>query len=291
MTTNDLGPIEGFESLSAVLGRTKLSDENYETSAVAYVLEAIEEGDELRDEPTVVLCPNCGERVAFYEAGLPAYVCHFESSCSSCSTESLPRWSVVAVDASYGDVFTTDVLGEIVQRYWERHLWRGIETSEGCPRTREFSDLYDEFAERWDWDWRVHCPLCRRSRREIRAKKLDYHHWRRDPDDGILLCRQCHDAIGGGRADMNLDWSARELRLRGKHDLQVTRLAAREALVCEYGSLGQLAERLVERYNLVQSVDEVRCILGQTLSRQSILDEIIDDYLLAGLEVETPDQT
>lgn len=286
MNTNDPKPIEEFESVGTALERIKLCDVDYPVSSVATVVEAVEEGDKLRDTPTVVLCPGCGEKVASYESGLPPYICHFESSCSNCDTESLTRWSAVAVDASYSEIISTDVLKEIVQQYWERHLWAGIKTSEECPRTREFSGLYDEYAKRWNWDWRVHCPLCRRTRSEIGSKKLDYHHWTHSPDIGILLCRQCHNAIDGGHGDRNLDWRARELHLRGKHDLQIARLAVREVLVTEFRSLSELAERLVTRYNLVQSISEVKCILEQTLSNESVLDEITDDYLLAGLDVE-----
>ncbi|WP_135855081.1 hypothetical protein [Halorussus salinus] len=83
---------------------------------------------------------------------------------------------------------------------------------------------------------------------------------------------------------MDLDWQARELCLRGKHDLQIARLAAREALIGSSRSLTELATYVVDRYNLVQSVREVQCILEQTLLRPSLRKEIRDEYLLAGLD-------
>jgi len=55
-----------------------------------HVLEAIEQGDEFRDRPAQVLCPNCGGEVERYEDGLPSYLSRLKSRCSDYEVEL--RW-------------------------------------------------------------------------------------------------------------------------------------------------------------------------------------------------------
>lgn len=91
--------------------------------------EVIEQSDELRDRSVQVLCPNCGGEIERYEDGLPSYVWWFKSRCSYYEVE-LRQWSAVAVDAAYTEMMAPLELAEIVQAYWDRHLWDGIQTTE-----------------------------------------------------------------------------------------------------------------------------------------------------------------
>lgn len=172
---------------------------------------------------------------------------------------------------------------ELVTEYREEYLWAGIVTGEISPRTMEYSRLYNEQAAVFGWDWEVSCPLCRTALSELNAQRLDYHHWQREPDRGVCLCRTCHDAISGQQRDVDVDWEAQELGLRDKHDLQITRLAVREQAVRECRSLATLVERIQTRYNLVQPRVHLFALLSQTLSDGEILTHIHDEYLLAGL--------
>jgi hypothetical protein len=37
---------------------------------------------------------------------------------------------------------TPSELTNLVQSYWDGHMWDGIQTAEDCPRTREFTETY-----------------------------------------------------------------------------------------------------------------------------------------------------
>ena len=245
-----------------------------------HVLETIEKGEELRDRPVLVLCPGCGTDVERYKDGLPAYLSRFKTDCETCEIE-LRRWSVVAIDAAYAELVSQSDLKALVTRYWDKHLWAGITTAEGCPRNWEFTSAYTDQAETYGWDWEPSCPLCRRAISDLPRPYLDYHHWRYKPDQGISLCRICHDAINAGSNDNDVDWEARRLGLRNKHDLQILRLAAREQLFEPPKSLDEFSVRLVERYNLVQSAEDVRMIIKQAAQSEEVkalIDREIPDF-------------
>jgi len=70
-------------------------------------------------------------------------------------------------------------------------------TGESYARTKEYTEEYMKQAKQFGWDWEVSCPLCRRSLPEFGIEMFDYHHWHRDPDQGICLCRACHKGISG----------------------------------------------------------------------------------------------
>jgi len=111
---------------------------------------------------------------------------------------------------------------------------------------------------------------------------LDYHHWQKEPDVGICLCRSCNDDINGGACDTNVDWQARKLGLNNKHNLQILKLAAREHVAEPAPSLDTFATRLVERYNLIQTTAAVRTIIEQARESdeiQSVIDYELPDYL------------
>lgn len=253
------------------------------------MVEAIENDPILCETPTAVMCPGCGTQVAAYPTGLPRYVSHFTACCAQCDIDPLERWSVVALDASAADVIPVEWLAAWTQSYWDRHLWTGIETAENCPRTDEFTQKYNDRANAYGWDWQVRCPLCRRPVAEIEQSRLDYHHWRDQPDRGICLCRQCHDVIMMAESDTECDWLARQLELRNKHDLQLARLGLRELLVHPYDTLDSLAHTLVTRYNCIQPRVEVVAILRQTLSDETLVDTLYDETLAAGLDDSLPD--
>ena len=246
------------------------------------VLAAVDVGRQFRERPVSIRCPGCGDVLARYPDGLPLRVARFEQACEACET-TLHRWAVVAVGTAYEGVHELPALRTTVTDYWERNLWSGITTGDGNARTEEYSRLYDEQAAAFGWDWQVRCPLCRQAVADLGVSRLDYHHWRRNPDQGICLCRTCHDAIGEQQRDADLDWRAQELGLRDKHDLQITRLALREQAVTGYDTLVTLVEHLHERYNLVQSPAHVYALLARTLSDEEVLEAVDDEHLFAGL--------
>jgi hypothetical protein len=242
-----------------------------------YVLESIETGDELRNRRTLILCPNCAREVDRYEEGLPPYLSWFKASCPDCQVE-LKRWSVAAVAAESAENIEPKDLSRLVQTYWNRNLWNGIKTAEDCPRTREFSDEYSSQAEEFGWSWEPTCPLCRRATGELKIRCLDYHHWRKDPDQGICLCRDCHDYLNGGSSDTEVDWKARKLVLKNKHDLQIVRLAVREYQQKPITSIDEFSLRLVRRFNLIQSPETVRAILRQA-AKSNEIGALLEDNL------------
>jgi hypothetical protein len=244
------------------------------------VLEAIDTGREFRERPVSVLCPGCGDILTRHRDGLPLRVARVEEHCETCAT-TLQRWAAVAIGTAYEQSPSPAQLRGTVTDYWDEHLWAGIMTGEGNPRTREYSRLYTEQAATFGWEWTVSCPLCRTAVVDLAVERLDYHHWSRTPDQGVCLCRPCHDAIDGQETDTDQDWQAQQLGLRDNHGLQLTRLALREQAVAGHDSLSTLVETLHERYNLVHSPGEVYALLSQTLSDQTVLGAVSDGYLLA----------
>lgn len=253
-------------------------------SAGPVVLEASEGSDPLMQRPVSALCPGCGEIVARYRGGLPSRVAHFDEECHSCET-GLRRWSTVVVATALETSPTHEELQSTTTTYWDRHLWEGIMTGESYPRTEEYAQAYMDQARQFGWEWEVTCPLCRRPLSEFGLERFDYHHWTRDPDQGICLCRACHKGISGSGRDGEQDWRAQQLGLKNKHDLQLTRLAIREQVVVEYETLTDLADAIVSRYNPPQSRTLVFGLLSQTLTAAAVLDTVHDEFLLAELSL------
>jgi len=246
------------------------------------VLEEVEENNRYHDAPVSILCPGCSRVIKRYPDGLPVRIAHFDEICPDEEVD-LHRWSVVAVNSAYEDVFHPDQLRHITTDYWNRHLWDGIVSGGDNPRTEEFTSAYSEQAAAFGWNWEITCPLCRQSLATLGINRLDYHHWSRQPDQGVCLCRSCHKAINGGTRDHECDWRAQELGLKNKYDLQITRLAIREQAVNPHQDIDNLAGTLSTRYNLVHDPSEVTQLLSQTLKSERILDEIADQYLFAGV--------
>lgn len=250
--------------------------------ATPVVLEAIDTGRELRERPVSVLCPGCGNVLTRHRDGLPLRVARVEEHCETCAT-TLQRWAVVAIGTAYERAPSPAQLRDTVTDYWHSHLWAGITTGEDNPRTVEYSRLYSEQAETFEWDWTVSCPLCRTAVDDLDVERLDYHHWSRTPDQGVCLCRPCHNAIDGQQHDTDQDWQAQKLGLRDNHDLQLTRLAMREQAVVEHDSLRALVDTIHNRYNLVQSPAQVYALLRQTLADGKVLSHTHDEHLLDGV--------
>jgi hypothetical protein len=249
-------------------------------SARPVVLETGEKNDCLTQRPVSILCPGCGDIVARYRDGLPTRVAHFDEECQACET-GLHRWSAVVIVTALEASPTLEQLRSITTTYWDRNLWEGIMTGESYPRTKEYTQAYMDQARQFGWDWEVTCPLCRRPLSEFSLDRFDYHHWYRDPDQGICLCRACHKGISGDGRDGDQDWRAQQLGLKNKHDLQLTRLAIREQVVADHETVKDLADVIVERYNPTQSRAEVFGLLSQTLTTPAVLDTVCDEYLLA----------
>ena len=256
-----------------------------EPGVSAYVLEAIDTADVLRDEPVSILCPGCREVVREYLQGLPPVVHQFLATCHTCGE--LKRWSAVAIPTAHVESVSPTELERVVTNVWEQWMWAGIQTAEQCPRTREFCELFDEAAEMFGWSWRLRCPLCRRTLSQIGDRYLDYHHWNRADDIGVSICRACHDVIGRNERDMQVDWRARKRGLLNKHTIQIARLAAREVIVAGATSLDTLVDRLIDRYNLPFEHETIACLLTQTLGDPEMREQILDDDIWEDLASES----
>ena len=255
----------------------------------ARVVSEIPEGSVLETVPTVVCCPNCGEIVSRYRCGLPPEVPYFAERCRECEVE-LRTWCGVAVDAAYCDVVKASTVRGLVQRAWDRRLWSGITNSKGKARTDEYTDRFEAKATAFGWDWEVRCPLCRRGLTELKEadaigeRTLDYHHWSEEPDRGICLCRECHDIIGFDMYDSELEERAESWGFESPHNLQIVRIALREAAVSGRRVGPCCAEFLVQRYNLPDSVARVEELLDALRREETLQDRFITDQLVSGLD-------
>ncbi|WP_200895653.1 hypothetical protein [Halorubrum saccharovorum] len=181
------------------------------------------------------------------------------------------------------------VLTAMTQAYWNEWLWAGITNYKGQPRNDEYTDRLSTKASEFGWGWELTCPLCRRGisqlKQEIRDVRdsLDYHHWSTDPDQGITLCRECHDIIGFDSYDNQVEERAHEWGFRSRNDLQIVRLALREAIATDRPVQLEMAADLVNRYNLIQSPGEVKELLKMVLRDSDLYDRFVDDSLYHGL--------
>jgi hypothetical protein len=242
----------------------------------ALVLEEAIEEQLLNSTPTMICCPNCAEPVETFDTGVPAAVPQFDEPCSECSAN-LRHWNAVAVDAAYVDIVESSKLAELTQAYWNTKLNAGITNARDGPRNDEYSELFDMVATAYQWDWSPTCPLCRRSQ-----PKYDYHHWRETPDQGVVLCRECHDIIGFDMPDYQLEEYVRKNGLSSRSDAQVLRLALRDAIVTERRLQPTMAEYLVKRYNLMQTPAEVTALIEALYNSDELYQEIVDDRLWDG---------
>lgn len=254
----------------------------------AHVLAVTDDTSILRSTPAVILCPNCGDIVETYKQGLPRIIPQFDTGCTTCQVE-LRRWCVVAVDAAYRELVEPPMLTAMTQAYWDKWLWAGITNYKNQPRNDEYTNRLSTKASEFGWSWELTCPLCRRGISQLNQKirdvhdSLDYHHWSTNPDQGITLCRECHDIIGFDDYDNQVEKRAHEWGFRSRNDLQVVRLALREAIATDRPVRLEMAANLVNRYNLIQSPDEVRELLKVVLRDSDLSDRFIDDSLYDGL--------
>lgn len=254
----------------------------------AHVLHQSDGQSALQNVPVAACCPNCGQAVTRYDRGLPAIVPYFDTACQQCNVD-LRTWCAVAVDAAYRPAVEPATLTAMVQRFWDDWLWSGITNSKDEPRNDEYTSRLATKATAFGWDWEVTCPLCRRSLTEldrdsaIVGGNLDYHHWSHNPDRGICLCRECHDIIGFDTYDTELEDRAEAWGFDSRHDLQIIRVALRDALATGHPVSPWWADRLVSRYNLPQSTARVRELLRALSRSDELQDAFIDDRLAAGL--------
>ena len=239
----------------------------------AAVLEAAEGRPRYREVPVSVVCPGCGGVLERYPHGLPARVAYFAESCPECEVQ-LRRWGSIVIDTVFETAPSLDALEEVTTSRWKERIWSGVTTGDDYARTAEYSSAFEEQAEAFDWEWELRCPLCRQSSEEWSTSRLDYHHWSRRPDRGVCLCRSCHTAVTGGERDRDVDWAAQEVGLKNRYDVQVLRLAIIEQAVAEHGSAEGLAERVCERYNVIQSASAVESMLRQVVTGGEIPEVI-----------------
>ncbi|WP_256422119.1 hypothetical protein [Halobellus rarus] len=178
----------------------------------------------------------------------------------------------------------------MTQAYWNEWLWSGITNYKDQPRNDEFTERFSTKASEFGWDWELTCPLCRRGINYLKRNapgahdSLDYHHWSTNPDQGITLCRECHDVIGFDSYDNQVEERAHEWGFRTRNDLQIVRIGLREAIVTEESLRPEMAEQLVDRYNLIQSPGEVRTLLEVVLQDGELYNRFADDTLWKGID-------
>lgn len=248
----------------------------------AAVLERAANDPRFQNAPVSLVCPGCGAILKRFHHGLPPRVGVVDDHCPECET-TLKRWSVIGIHQVFEAAPTTAQLQRLTTRYWDARLWAGITTGDGNPRTDEYTRAFTEQAVNFGWDWTVTCPLCRRPLEAWDRSRPDYHHWRHEPDQGVCLCRPCHEALSGGRCDREQDWVAQRLGLKNKYDLQLTRLALREQAVMRHDSVEELVSVLCDRYNLIHTEAEVTALLSQTLNSSTVQETVDDEYLFASL--------
>jgi hypothetical protein len=255
----------------------------------AQVLSQADEQSPLLDVPVAICCPNCSEAVTLYERGLPGVVPYFDTACTQCDID-LRTWCAVGVDAAYLQIVEPATLTAMIQHFWDDWLWSGITNSKGEPRTDEYTERFATKTAAFGWDWEVTCPLCRRTRTDLERDSalvggnLDYHHWSHDPDQGVCLCRECHNIIGFDTYDTELEERAAAWGFDSRHDLQVIRLALRDAAVTGRPVGTRPATALVNRYNLLQSPDRVRQLLRSISNDRTLRERFLDKRLVAGIE-------
>jgi len=242
----------------------------------------------LKDVPTAACCPNCGDAVAVYGQGVPAAIPHFDSKCDQCDVD-LRAWCTVAVDAAYLQIVKPSTLTELVKQFWNSWLWSGITNSKGEPRNNEYTSKLNKKASEFGWSWEVSCPLCRRSVTDlmsdsaIAGDSLDYHHWRHEPDQGVCLCRECHDIIGMDTYDTALENRAEKSGFNSRHDLQVIRLMLREAAVTASPVGPWRVSNIVDRYNLPQSTEHVEGLIQVINTNEELCEKFVDTRLFSGI--------
>ena len=257
----------------------------------AQVLSQVDDQSALVDVPVAICCPNCGQAVTLYERGLQSVVPHFDTACTQCQVD-LQTWCAVGVDAAYLQIVDLATLTAMVQSFWDEWLWSGITNSKDEPRTDEYTERFAIKTAAFGWNWEVSCPLCWRTLIKLKRDSalvggnLDYHHWSHDPDQGICLCRQCHDIIGFDTYDTELEERATAWGFGSRHDLQAIRLALRNAAFTGRPAGTRSATALVDRYNLVQSPDRVRELLGSISTDAALRDRFLDERLVAGIKTD-----
>ena len=113
---------------------------------------------------------------------------------------------------------------------------------------------------------------------------LDYHHWSHEPDQGICLCRECHGIIGFDTYDTKLEERAASWGFGSRHDLQIVRLALRDAAVTNRSAGTQYASELVDRYNLPQSTARIQELLRAINADEQLRERFVDQRLVDGIE-------
>ena len=140
------------------------------------------------------------------------------------------------------------------------------------------------------WVCESACPLCGRQLTTLGRgsaivnRILDYHHWSLEPKRGICICRAGHDIIGFDTYDTKLEERAASWGFDSRHDLQIVRLALRDAAVTNRSAGPQYASELVDRYNLPQSAARIQELLRAINAEEQLRERFVDERLVDGIE-------
>lgn len=258
----------------------------------ARLLDATDEASHLKQTPVGVFCPNCGTAIETHDQGLPPVIPHFDTRCSACDV-GLRRWCAVVVDTAYTDVVTPTDLTKMTQAYWNRTFWQGITDEKDNARKREYIERFSEKAADFGWKCSLSCPLCRRDLAheqlpiEDGCSTFDYHHWSNTPDRGITLCRDCHKSIGFECRDADVEARAHQWGFRSANDIQIIRLALREAVVSDQIVRPEMAPSLTERYNLTHEPSDVAALIDVVCQNEDLKHRFVDDSLYRGLPTDS----
>lgn len=98
------------------------------------------------------------------------------------------------------------------------------------------------------------CLICKESEEE---RRLDFHHWDYEQGIGIRICRNCHEAIHGGKRKTHQDNKAKWYGFEGWLEPAVKRLITRDIAYTEpaefdieQNSWQRYWQRITEKYNL-----------------------------------------
>jgi hypothetical protein len=175
-------------------------------------------------EPVRVHCPICAGVID--EIANPSLLVRWTGHCDNCrdvtdialGKNGYYLWEVAVSSLSDKTPGVKCVQSELEQ-VWSRWLSRGVRIN-GLIRQREVEERIRNLSRAMEYvELSPHCPLCldeydyytRPFRPGATETWLDYHHLIYGPDDtigmerevdvGIMVCRDCHDAIHDGAVD------------------------------------------------------------------------------------------
>lgn len=254
------------------------SDDPVQTLEAALTVDAFESGH------YAFVCPVTGdvltneaETEERYLEGIPSkFRVGLTRTCACGNEHTLV--DIVVVPGDMVGTISPSECREAVVAWWEETLRVGHKSLDGLASTTERCQMYDAKATEFEWDWRVKCPLCTRTRNELGVIALKYHHWHYDADIGTLVCKYCHDTIHNQEKAKDLKSEASACGLNGYLSLAVIRLS--DLHIKYHGPPDDWkahAATIASRYNVPLTPAEVHQLLTEAKNNPDI-DEYRTEY-------------